>query len=163
MQIVEININEIKPYYKNPRKNTKAIHFVEESIKNFGFKVPLTVDKDYVIITDHTRYEACKRLGFKKIPCIIVDDLDEEKIKAFRLADNKLSEIATWDMEKLKEEIENIKDINLELFGFDNSVDDFNWDNIEEISEDLYEEPDLKLYCCPYCNHEDAKWRFKKV
>ena len=163
MQIVNIDINKIKPYEKNPRINEGSIHYVMESIKKFGFKVPLTVDKDYVIITGHTRYEACKKLGFKEVPCIIVDDLDENKIRAFRLADNKVAEKALWDYDKLKEELQSIENIDMNSFGFDMVLDDIDWDNVEDLEEDLYEEPEGKMVECPYCNHIDTKWRFNKV
>lgn len=164
MEIVMLDIDKITPYYNNPRRNKEAVKYVAESIKNFGFKVPITVDKDYVIITGHTRYEASKLLNLKKIPTIIVDNLDPNKIKAFRLADNKVAEFAKWDYDKLQEELQNIKDIKMEMYGFfseDETMID--WDNVEEIDVDNYEKPDEKKCQCPYCNHIDARMRFKKV
>lgn len=117
MNVQEIKLKDIKPYGKNPRKNDDAVPYVAESIKQFGFKVPIVIDKNNVIVAGHTRYKAAKKLGFKSVPCIIADDLTDEQIKAFRLADNKVSEKAEWDLDLLDSEIEGIFDIVLDLFG----------------------------------------------
>lgn len=121
MNIIEINLNELKPYENNPRNNDEAVEPVANSIKEFGFKVPIVIDKDKIIIAGHTRYKAAKKLGLDKVPCIIADDLNEEQIRAFRLADNKVSEIATWDYNSLNFELENIIDIDMTSFDFDMS------------------------------------------
>lgn len=163
MKIEYREINEIKPYNRNPRVNDKAIEFLMNSVKEFGFKVPITIDKDDVIITGHTRYEVAKRLGMDKIPTIKIEDLDDNKIKAFRLADNKVGEIAQWNYEKLEEELMELKTINKELLGFDEEDVNIDWDNIEEISLDNYEEPEHIIIQCPYCSHRDRKDRFKKI
>ena len=163
MQITYLRIDEIKPYKNNPRINEKAVHFVANSIKEFGFKVPITVDENYTIITGHTRYEASKLLKLNEIPCIIVDDLDDNKIKAYRLVDNKVSELAVWDMDKLEEEIENIKNIEMDVYGFSKDIHLINWDDVEEIDEDNYEQPEHKMCECPYCHHLDKKMCFRKV
>lgn len=92
IEVKEIDINELKPYKKNPRKNDESVDFVMNSIKEFGFKVPIVVDKNNVIVAGHTRYKASKKLGLKKVPCIVADDLSEEQINAYRLADNKVGE-----------------------------------------------------------------------
>jgi site-specific DNA-methyltransferase (adenine-specific) len=119
MNIIEKRLNEIIPYEKNPRKNDEAVKYVAESIKQFGFKVPIVIDKNNVIIAGHTRHKAAKKLNLKTAPCIIADDLTEEQIKAFRLADNKVSEMAEWDFGLLEEELGDIFDIDMEAFGFD--------------------------------------------
>ena len=119
MEIIYKNIKDLKPYLKNARKNDKAVKYVAKSIENFGFKVPVIIDKDGVIVCGHTRYKASKKLGYNEIPCIIADDLTEEQIKAFRLADNKVSEKADWDFDLLSDEINDIIDINMEDFGFE--------------------------------------------
>lgn len=95
MNIVERKLGDVRPYDKNPRRNDDAVQYVAESIKQFGFKVPLVIDNDGVIIAGHTRWKAAKKLGLDAVPCIIADDLTEEQIKAFRLADNKVAEKAT--------------------------------------------------------------------
>lgn len=118
MNIQTINIKDLKPYEKNPRHNDDAVKYVTESIKQFGVKVPLVIDKDNVIVCGHTRYKACKKLGITEIPCVIADDLTEEQIKAFRLADNKTSEFAEWDYSLLDEELSDIIDLDMGDFGF---------------------------------------------
>lgn len=118
MNIVELNINDLIPYENNPRKNDEAVQYVANSIKEFGFKVPIVIDKDYVIVAGHTRYKASKQLGLEKVPCIIADDLTDEQIKAFRLADNKTGELAEWDIDLLDDELDDILSIDMEDFGF---------------------------------------------
>lgn len=118
MEIITKKIDEVIPYENNPRKNEEAVDYVAKSIKEFGFKVPIIIDKDNVIVTGHTRLKAAKKLGLKEVPCIMADDLTEEQIKAFRLADNKVSEIATWDFDLLNLELDDITNINMEDFGF---------------------------------------------
>lgn len=105
------------PYEKNPRKNDGAVKYVAESIKEFGFKVPIVVDNNNVIVAGHTRLKAAKRLGLEKVPVIIADDLTEEQIKAFRLADNKVSEFSEWDKELLLQELQTIE-LDMVTFGF---------------------------------------------
>lgn len=119
MEIINIKIEDLKPYENNPRINDKAIEQVKKSIEEFGFKVPLVIDKNNVIVTGHTRYEASKQLGFKELPCLIADDLSEKQIKAFRLADNKVSDYSIWDNKKLLQELE---ELNFDIFtGFEQS------------------------------------------
>ena len=113
-----IEISKIRPYENNPRHNDKAVEFVANSIKEFGFKVPIIIDKNNVIVAGHTRYLACKMLGINKVPCVRATDLTDEQVRAFRLADNKVSEYATWDMSKLSLEMADI-DIDMEQFGFE--------------------------------------------
>lgn len=137
MEIKNINVNELKKYNKNPRKNKMAVDKVAESIKEFGFKVPIVIDKDGVIIAGHTRLEAAKKLKLKDAPCIIADDLTEDQVRAFRLADNKVSEFSEWDIDLLNFELSEI-DLNMDLFGFD----DF---EIEESGE-AAEKKELRPY-----------------
>ena len=119
MEIVYIPINDIKPYEKNPRNNAKAVDTVAASIAEFGFKVPMVIDKGNIVVTGHTRLKAAKKLGLSTVPCIRADDLTPEQIKAFRLADNKTSELAEWDFDLLGDEISEIIDIDMEGFGFE--------------------------------------------
>ena len=114
MDIVNLKLSEIKPYENNPRYNDDAVDKVAKSIQEFGFKVPIVVDKNGVIIAGHTRLKAAKKLGMKEAPCIVAKDLTEEQARAFRLADNKTSEFASWD-----DELEAISGINMGEFGFD--------------------------------------------
>lgn len=128
MKIVEKNVSDLKEYDNNPRNNDGSIDAVSESIKQFGFKVPIVIDKDNVIIAGHTRLKAARKLDLKTVPCIIADDLSPEKIRAFRLVDNKTAELSTWDFDKLTEELDSISDsFDFDSFGFDD------FDNIPDI------------------------------
>lgn len=135
MNIIEKNINEVKPYEKNPRKNDKSVDKVANSIKEFGFKVPIVIDKHNIIVCGHTRYKAAKKLQLEKVPCVIADDLSDEQIKAYRLADNKVGEDSEWDMNLLSEELEDILNLDMSEFGFSFLEDD------QEVVEDEYDEP----------------------
>ena len=130
MEIINKKIEELKPYENNPRFNDDAVEYVANSIKEFGFKVPIVIDKDNTIVAGHTRYKASIKLGLDEVPCIVADDLNEEQIKAFRLADNKVSEKAEWDFNMLDAEIADL-DIDMEDFGFeklDINIDDYGTD-----------------------------------
>ena len=111
-------VDELIEYDNNPRLNDEAVDVVAKSIKEFGFKVPVIIDENNIIVAGHTRVKACKRLGIKEVPCIIADDLTEDQLKAFRLADNKTHEFALWDDEKLYKELEAIK-MDMFQFGFE--------------------------------------------
>lgn len=123
-KIVYKNIEEIIPYNKNPRNNEKAIDKVAKSIEHFGFKNPVILDKNNVIVCGHTRTLASIKLGLKEIPCIIADDLTDEQIKAFRLVDNRTNEYAEWDYKLLNDELESILNIDMSQFDFRIDLDD---------------------------------------
>lgn len=122
LKIIYKKTKDLIPYINNPRNNDGAVDKVASSIKNFGFKVPIVVDGDNEIIAGHTRLKAAKKLGMEEVPCIVADDLSDGQIKAFRLADNKVSEFSDWDMEMLEKELLEIKDIDIDFkmedFGF---------------------------------------------
>lgn len=118
MEIESIKIGDIKPYENNPRQNDKAVEAVKASIREFGYKVPIVIDKNNVIVCGHTRYKALKQLKWDKIPCIRADDLTDDQIKAFRIADNKVSELAEWDLERLQVEIDEIS-LDMSSFGIE--------------------------------------------
>lgn len=132
-----MSLQDLKPYENNPRINDNAIDSVANSIKEFGFKVPVVITKDNVIVAGHTRYKASLKLGLKEVPCIVADDLTEEQIKAFRLADNKVSELAEWDFEKLNIELSNI-DLDMSLFNFDVKELSVEIDKHKEVEEDNF-------------------------
>ena len=144
MNIVMKKPSELFAYENNPRNNDTAVEAVANSIKEFGFKVPIIITKDNVIIAGHTRLKASIKIGLATVPCIVADDLTEAQIKAFRLADNKTAELATWDFEKLEEEMSHI-DMDMLQFGFedlhsdvpDNASDD-DFDPTDEIPETPY-------------------------
>jgi DNA modification methylase len=160
MQVVMKKITSLLEYDNNPRHNEEAIEAVANSIREFGFKVPIVISSDNIIIAGHTRLKASVSLGLEEVPCIIADDLNEEQIKAFRLADNKTAELATWDLSKLEEELSHI-DMDMLQFGFeemeellpDNATDD-DFDITDEIPEvpfsqpgDIYELGPHRLMC----------------
>lgn len=162
MQIHQINISELTPYDKNPRLNDAAVPKVAESIRQFGFKVPIVIDSNNVIVAGHTRYKAAQSLDLKQVPCIIADDLSQEQIRAFRLADNKVAEFAEWDFTTLNDELEALADFDMQEFGFMN-VDDIEWDDVPELNESTYDEPTKTMLQCPHCQHiADAKL-FRKI
>lgn len=153
MQIFEKALNEIKPYENNPRNNDNAVSAVVASICEFGFKVPIVIDSDGVIVCGHTRYKAAQEIGLKTVPCVIADDLTPEQVKAFRLVDNKVGELATWDFEKLELETAELETVELEKFGFDSSMsvglDGVNLDDLFTDAPEKTKEP--KMIKCPHC------------
>lgn len=139
MNILDLKLSDITPYENNPRNNDEAVEPVAESIKEFGFKVPIIIDKDNVIVAGHTRYKAAKKLKLDTVPCIKANDLTEEQIRAFRLADNKVSEFAKWDNQLLNIELDEI-DLDMSLFGFE-FVEEEEKEEVEvEFTETLNEE-----------------------
>lgn len=146
MEIIYKNIDELIPYENNPRLNDEAVEYVKNSIKEFGFKVPIVIDKDNVIIAGHTRIKASKELGIKDIPCIIADDLTEEQVKAFRLVDNKVAEKSMWDYTKLDEELDSILDIDMSMFDFNINTDDVEIERID-LSNKEFEKYEIIITC----------------
>lgn len=161
MEIVNKKVDDLKPYENNPRFNDDAVEFVKNSIKEFGFKVPIVIDKNNVIVAGHTRYKASMELGLKEVPCIVADDLTDEQVKAFRLADNKVSEKASWNYDLLNEELNDILDINMNDFGFLET--DINWEDVVDLSEETFEEPEHEMLRCPKCGTIDFKIHFRKA
>lgn len=152
MEIVNKRIEDLKPYENNPRFNDDAVEYVARSIKNFGFKVPIIVDKNNVIVAGHTRYKASMELGLEEVPCIVADDLSDEQIKAFRLADNKVGEKSAWDYELLTEELQEILDIDMKDFGFLDTDINIEWSS--DVDKVLDKEEEEKVYECPYCHQK---------
>lgn len=148
MTIKEVKIEDLTPYENNPRINDNAVEAVANSIREFGFKVPIVIDKNNVIVAGHTRLKAAELLGLETVPCIVADDLTPEQIKAFRLVDNKTAELATWDFQALLDERQGL-DIDLTQFGF-GSVDDVDIDDFfVEHNAEKKDEP--KTIICPHC------------
>lgn len=171
-KIETIKTNEIIPYENNPRNNDAAVDAVANSIENFGFKVPIIIDHDNVIVAGHTRHKAAQKLGLEEVPCIRADDLTDEQVKAFRVADNKTAELADWDLEKLNAELAKLEGIDMEQFGFDLSEfepeheiedDDFDVDAaLDAIAEpksklgDVYKLGNHRLMCGDSTKSEDV-------
>lgn len=153
MKIVNKKVEELKPYVNNPRFNDDAVEYVANSIKEFGFKVPIVIDKNNEIVAGHTRYKASLALGLDEVPCIVADDLNEEQVKAFRLADNKVSEKASWNIELLSEELEDL-DLDMNEFGFETDLDlDINDDDFIQDTE-ITKDKEKKEIICPNCGEK---------
>lgn len=136
MNITMKQISELKDYENNPRIiSDEAIDKVAVSIEEFGFKVPIIIDKDNVIVAGHTRKLAAQRIGLEDVPVIIADDLSDEQIKAFRLADNKVSEFSEWDFDLMYKELEKLE-TDMEQFGFDEELPDIDIDDIFQEQEE---------------------------
>ena len=161
MEIINKKLEDLKPYENNPRFNDDAVEYVANSIKEFGFKVPMVIDKDNVIVAGHTRYKAALELGLKEVPCIVADDLTDEQIKAFRLADNKVSEKANWDYDLLDEELANILELDMKDFGFLET--NINWEDVVDLDTETFEEPEHEMLRCPKCGTVDYKIHFRKA
>ena len=121
MNVIMKKLGELLPYENNPRYNDNAAEKVAESIKSFGFRVPILIDENNTIVSGHSRYKASQLLDLKEVPCIVITDLNEKQIKAFRIADNKVAEEASWDFFSLADEMKDLRlgDLDLELTGFD--------------------------------------------
>lgn len=145
IKIIYKNIDELVPYENNPRDNTAAIDAVAASIKEFGFKNPIIIDSDNVIVAGHTRLKAAQKLKIQNVPCVVADDLTQEQVNAFRLADNKTAELAEWDLELLNSELELIDGIDMTEFGFELDIADEQEVVEDEFDEELPEEPQTKL------------------
>jgi len=118
MKVILMDPIKLNPYQNNPRKNEEAVYKVAESIQQFGFRVPITIDKNNIVVTGHTRLKAALKLDLKEVPVIILEDMTEDQVKAFRLADNKTAEYAKWDLEALALELEEIQ-MDMSAFEFD--------------------------------------------
>lgn len=151
MQIQTLKISEIKNYEKNPRKNQAAVNGVAESIRQFGFKQPIVIDKNNIIIAGHTRLAAARKLKLDNVPCVVAEELTETQVQAYRLLDNKLAEKSDWDIELLEGELQDLKDFDFVPFEvFWQSLADFLPIDINEDDDRLDKE---QLCRCPSCEH----------
>lgn len=159
MNIVFKNVNDLKEYDNNPRINDDAIDKVAKSIEQFGFKVPVVVDKDNTIVCGHTRLKASKQLGLKEIPCIIADDLNKEQINAYRLIDNRTSDYSHWDFDKLElelKQLEDIKEFEMKEFGFITKEDAFfNQDTKQEKFEHQDDNDEYNSFVDKFKNNQN--------
>ncbi len=146
MKIINIKVEEIKPYEQNPRINDHAVEKVANSIKEFGIKQPLVIDKNNVLIVGHTRLKAMQQLGIEEAPCIVASDLTEEQAKAYRLADNKTGELAEWDLDKLELELLDFDDGYLAQLGFEFEFEDEAYTDEEKQKEHRIKQLELKAF-----------------
>lgn len=144
MEIINKRLEDLKPYENNPRFNDDAVEYVANSIRQFGFKVPIIIDKNNVIVAGHTRYKASLELGLEEVPCIVADDLTPTQIKAFRIAENKTNDLASWNDDLLGEELKDIlDDIDMTDFGFG----DFELSMLtDDMEPDGYDDELIKQY-----------------
>jgi hypothetical protein len=121
MEVKLVNIDDVRPYERNPRQNDAAVDAVAASLKAFGFRQPIVTDVEHVIIVGHTRWRAAKKLGLAQVPVHVATDLTPEQVKAYRIADNQTATLAEWDMELLPIELRDLQalDFDLGLLGFD--------------------------------------------
>ena len=156
LKVVYRSIEELLGYDNNPRNNEDAVAKVAESIRQFGFKVPILIDQNDVIIAGHTRKLAAQELGMIQVPCICVSDLSPEQVRAFRLADNKVAEFSSWDPDKLADELAAIMDIDMTVFDFP----DMALDELDVSDEDFLQDTEIvkdrtpKTIICPHCGKE---------
>lgn len=145
-------IDDVHPYPNNPRNNDEAVEYVANSIREFGWQQPIVVDTDGTIIAGHTRLKAAKRLGMDTVPVVVADNLTPAQVNAYRLADNKVAEAATWDMEALAVELEGLEvDFDMTMFDFDGIGFEPSFDDVEDEQEPdesvtvkvLFHDPDL--------------------
>ena len=148
LTVVYRPIDELIPYENNPRFNENAVDAVAASIEEFGFRQPIVIGKNNVIIAGHTRLLAAKRLDLLAVPCLIADDLSEEQVRAYRLADNKTAELAEWDLEKMMEELDHLS-LDMTVFGFEDDAE-FNSD-VADKDESEYEPTQDNTVTCPSC------------
>ena len=163
MEIIKLNINDIKPYKNNAKiHTTEQIEQIKKSIQEFGMNDPIAVwGKDNIIVEGHGRLEALKELGYTEVDCIRLDHLTDEERKAYTLAHNKLTMNTDFDFDILNIELTDIENIDMSDFGF-TDAERINFDEIEDLDEENYVQPNKEIYICPSCGHEDIKNNFKK-
>lgn len=148
--IKNIKVSKLQPYERNPRRNDKAVDEVVKSIQNLGYKTPIIIDENFVILCGHTRFKAIKKLGWTEIPFVVqYDDLNDQQKNEYRVRDNKSAELAEWDFEILEEDfsVEDLQDM-----GFDNINSNFEPGTIEE--QGKLDELKPKYVICPECGKE---------
>lgn len=162
MNIIDIDIYSLKEYSNNPRVNNAAVEKVAASIREFGFKVPIVIDSNNVIVCGHTRKKAAELLGLDVVPCIVADDLTPEQINAFRLADNKTAELADWDFDKLEAELAALE-MDMAQFGFEDSTDgDDKTTEREDLSDKVTEVYEVIVECADEIEQEEVFERLQK-
>lgn len=168
LKVEYVPLDSLKPYDGNAKKHTREqIDAVENSISEFGFRNPIIAwhndDGAPEIVAGHARAIAAQKLGMHEVPAIFADDLSDAQRRALTLADNQTTMMTGWDFDQLSYELDSLEsEFNMSDFGFDlsNGID---WDNVEDLSEDTYDEPEHDMLKCPKCGHVDRKIHFKAV
>jgi len=160
MRIEQWEIDRIKPYERNPRRNDKAVEAVAKSIQEFGWRQPLVLDTDGVIVVGHTRYKAALKLGLKEVPVHVAADLTPQQARAYRLADNRTNETAEWDVDLLPIELGELRGdgVDLKLLGFtDKELAEYLREFDTSLDDDEGDAADAReTVCCPKCGHQFA-------
>lgn len=176
LQVEMMDVSALIPYNKNPRDNKRTVDKLKQSISSFGFKNPIILDDNNVIVSGHARLKAAQLLGLDKVPCIRASGLTDDEIRAFRIADNKTAELAGWDYDKLCQEMTALMDSGAELAltGFNEAEQFFYTNHEEEITEsesekldeyaDYADEHILKSFnVCVICETPDEKEMLKSL
>ena len=150
MEIIYKSTKEIKPYENNPRNNNEAVEKVAVSITDYGFRVPIIIDSNNVIVAGHTRYKAALKIGCESVPCIVIDDLTPEQIRAYRLIDNKTAEYSSWDFEMLEKELKSL-DIDISEFEFPDLGETLDISDDDFYTDETVKNVKVKSIKCPHC------------
>lgn len=150
MEIIYKSTKEIKPYENNPRNNNEAVEKVAVSITDDGFRVPIIIDSNNVIVAGHTRYKAALKIGCESVPCIVIDDLTPEQIRAYRLVDNKTAEYSSWDFEMLEKELKSL-DIDISEFEFPDLGETLDISDDDFYTDETVKNVKVKSIKCPHC------------
>lgn len=150
MEIIYKLTNEIRPYENNPRNNDEAVAKVAASITDYGFRVPIIIDSNNVIVAGHTRYKAALKIGCESVPCIVIDDLTPEQIRAYRLVDNKTAEYSSWDFEMLEKELKSL-DIDISEFEFPDLGETLDISDDDFYTDETVKNVKVKSIKCPHC------------
>ena len=156
-EVIEVDLSQIRPYWRNPRISDQTVEALEKSIERYGFNVPLVIDSENVLVTGHARYRALRNLGWNKAFCVRADHLDDKAVQEYRLLDNRIQEITEWETEELQKEIQSIGTFEIALDFFEGTLDSvmrLNEESLEATSgivpsEDSSEED--KAFLCPFC------------
>ena len=156
LRVKYVPIGDVHPYEDNPRRNDGAVQALANSLREFGWKQPIVVDADGTIVVGHTRYKAALALEMAEVPVVVASDLTPEQCAAYRLADNRVGELATWDNELLAQELDGLADIDMGAFGFigDADIDALFMDDDSGIGasdQDGGQEPERRTVTCPHC------------
>lgn len=162
LKVEYIDINELITYANNAKIHTaEQVEQIKKSIQEFGMNDPIAIWKNNEIIEGHGRLLALKELGYETVPVIRLDSLTDEQRKAYSLVHNKLTMNTDFDVDLLALELESMN-LDMSEFGFADAID-IDWDNVDEISEENYSEPNHEMLECPKCHHVDRIIHFKKV
>jgi len=159
MRICDIKVNELREYKMNNRKHdAEQVQRIAKSIAEFGFNQPLVVDGENCIVVGHGRFLAAKHAGIESVPCVVLADVSEEKIRAYRLLDNKLQNDSDWIKENVLSELAWLgggEEIDFAAFGLDDFYDAMRGSAAENFLDDaVQKEEKMRLHCCPNCGHE---------